>query len=792
MHNLFTKYSPTRSNRGFIIFVVTGIVAILGLTLISLNWMTRQQNVQSHKSLYNETARISAEAGLQLLIRAIREGIQTPSEADIERISKTRNYHEKSFYGFFLQSTDSLVNPLVNNQLNHPKIMDLFPKNLKIIHENYQKMTPGLNLEYLINLESNSLYSNIEGGHVLQDQVEKKLNLELICAATYLGTTKKFRLKKSLIVYNLISPIISKFTFFHKSSIGNRYNKLVTNLLGKPILNEEGDFKYKYNFPLILINGPVSGNSKTPVDSILLSGKGGVGFENMTHLSDKEELDRSKAAILERGFLYFGPGDENFLKLTPGSDPAGWGEYFHLFNPYIGKNPNTYPAQIINSPEFFQQSQIVRNGDPINSETQGSAILQSVYEGFYEPDFYVQNRPDPSHYILSGYSAFSSLIHPFGSYLAFSRAYTVGNAYRSIVKISSVGVDRIDTPNDEMEQAVCLEVDSVQQRDGRMAILKEATIEGWEGSREFTLTPLTRTMDNLHKMRPVSNGPALICEGEPQTIIVGPEFNYDSMFSGYEEYANFMSRVERLPINHTLDYPHFTHEVIPPNDHQSFKQFMFPPHEKERLYESADDNSESWSLAPSEFTPQGSLYLQGNPDDFNVDEFRAAHQYYSLKNSSDGNKSLQEEGFLKISSGHYVLNTQGQLLKIDGNLTFDRKVIVEDHSALLVTGICSLEEILSNYYFSLQCGEISFRDSDRGTGYNVDGFLNAERAISKENPMTPISIQGGIAMQKLDFTMFQAPTTVIYDMSYSPLESNYKFFYRMVMDDHNREWQAQI
>ena len=106
MHNLFTKYSPTRSNRGFIIFVVTGIVAILGLTLISLNWMTRQQNVQSHKSLYNETARISAEAGLQLLIRAIREGIQTPSEADIERISKTRNYHEKSFYGFFLQSTD--------------------------------------------------------------------------------------------------------------------------------------------------------------------------------------------------------------------------------------------------------------------------------------------------------------------------------------------------------------------------------------------------------------------------------------------------------------------------------------------------------------------------------------------------------------------------------------------------------------------------------------------------------------------------------------------------------------
>ena len=47
-------------------------------------------------------------------------------------------------------------------------------------------------------------------------------------------------------------------------------------------------------------------------------------------------------------------------------------------------------------------------------------------------------------------------------------------------------------------------------------------------------------------------------------------------------------------------------------------------------------------------------------------------------------------------------------------------------------------------------------------------------------------------MESLDFSMFQAPTTVIYDTSYSPLGKNYKYFYRMVMDDHNREWQAQI
>ena len=103
----------------------------------------------------------------------------------------------------------------------------------------------------------------------------------------------------------------------------------------------------------------------------------------MNHLSDGDELEKSRKIILQRGFLYFGPGENNILRLTLGLTPLGWGEYFHLFNPMIGNNPNTYPAQIINSPDFFQRSHIVKNSEPLNSETYGKAILQSVYEGFY-------------------------------------------------------------------------------------------------------------------------------------------------------------------------------------------------------------------------------------------------------------------------------------------------------------------------------------------------------------------------------------------------------------------------
>ena len=65
--------------------------------------MTRQQNIQSHKSRYNEVARTSAEAGLQLLIRAIREGIKTPSEIELQSMSQNSKFHQNSFYGFFFK-----------------------------------------------------------------------------------------------------------------------------------------------------------------------------------------------------------------------------------------------------------------------------------------------------------------------------------------------------------------------------------------------------------------------------------------------------------------------------------------------------------------------------------------------------------------------------------------------------------------------------------------------------------------------------------------------------------------
>ena len=101
MLNIFRNKILLFPNRGFIIFIITGIVAVLGLVLVTLNWMTRQQNVQSHKMLYNEVAKTAAEAGVQILIRAIREGIKTPTEIELRNLSQSSNFHQNSFMDSF-------------------------------------------------------------------------------------------------------------------------------------------------------------------------------------------------------------------------------------------------------------------------------------------------------------------------------------------------------------------------------------------------------------------------------------------------------------------------------------------------------------------------------------------------------------------------------------------------------------------------------------------------------------------------------------------------------------------
>ena len=780
-----------RNQRGFIIFVVVGILTILGMTLATLNWMTRQQNTQSHKALYNEVARTSAKAAVQILIRALREGTKTPPDSTIKKLLTDSLFYERSFYGYFLQPISSMPNES-EIMLSHDQLLNLFSDNIKNIYFNFLKATPNLEINFELTIRPEAIYSSVTGGEIMHDQTEKKVDLELSARATYRGSEKTFKLDKFLMVYNLVGPITSKFTFFHKSSVGNRYNQLITNILGKPILNSSGGFKYKNNFPLILINGPLGNDPRAPGDSILLKGRSGSDFRDMDYLSDPAEVNRSKESLLNRGFLFFGPGDENVLKLTPGSEPTGWGEYFHLFNPYIGTTPNTYIAEVMNGPDFFNSSYTIENDSPLNNQTKGSAVLQSIYEGFYEPDAYNYFQPNPSQGIIGNYSAYSSLIHPFGSYQAFSRAYTVGNAYRAVAKISSIGVDRVDDSNDENEQINCLQVPSVQKRDGRLAILRETTLDGWLGQREFTMNPITRSMDNLHKVRPLPDGTQYVCNDEPNMIHVGPEFNYDSIFVEFEQYANYMSKIEYIPINHTIDYPHYTHRIIPPNDHEEFSEFMFPPHAKDRLFEFPDSNTETWFLAPTQIHPEKRLYLKGDSDNFYVDNLNRAREFFTLSNPIDGSEALEKEGYLKKRGNQLILNTHGHLISLFGDLTFDRDLIVEGHSSITVTGNCKVGPVKTAYYFNLHCSNISLRNSGSLKNYNIDAFLNSEGSLSKENELDSISIQGGLAVKTLDFSIFQAPTTVLYNPNHSPMKQSYQLFYRMVIDDHNRNWKAQI
>ena len=117
--------------------------------------MTRQQNVQSHKMLYNEVAKTAAEAGVQILIRAIREGIKTPTEIELRNLSQSSNFHQNSFYGFFLQASTKLKEYSNDNKLSHATVISLFPREIRAISDSFHNNTPGLTLNYAVRIEQN-------------------------------------------------------------------------------------------------------------------------------------------------------------------------------------------------------------------------------------------------------------------------------------------------------------------------------------------------------------------------------------------------------------------------------------------------------------------------------------------------------------------------------------------------------------------------------------------------------------------------------------------------------------
>lgn len=779
------------NRKGILIPVVAGILGILGLIFFSLHWMSRNRNLQAHKITFNEVARCLSEGGYQLLSRAIREGIQTPDESSLRRWIASGGSLDMGFYGRILKSelTASKQGTRPNHQLSHTEILRLAPSHFEKILENLQSKYPGAEISLSMEWSSQHLFEE----KYLLDLLEKEISLILTSSCTYQGTRKSVTGIRKLRAYNLLTPLLSKFTFYHKSQSGNTYNQFLSNIFGRPVIRADGKFKYPNNhFPLVLINGPLNEDSEFIPDSVLLGSRGkSSNPDSFEYLSDPSQIKASREAILRRGFLYFGPtrGDSaNVLNLTPGADPLGFGEYFFLFNPYFGEDgPRTYPAiQFVDLPPAFEEPVPVENiMDPAEGlpfESNGKADIYSLHEGFYESDPTNEFAPNPraAGYIKNGYSEASSLIHPFGTYTMPSRAYTMGSGFRAVAKLSSIGIDRDESSTDESQQSNCLG-SPAPRRDATAAFLYQTNESGFLNPiPNITLAPIHHTLDNRNYVPDCS---------EPRRLRLPSDFDYPKLFPEFDLYQLHMSHVLYIPMNHILDYPHFSHRVIPPPGHENFQSFMFPPHEPESLYALKEPFYEEWPIPKGPLHKEGSFYLKGNPDEFEPDlwlEHKVSFELFDMK-------EMIAQGFLQENGDQYILDTRGHLLSLAENLYLDKPLLVVDHANLFVRGDCILPPIESAFYVQISCNGIQLKkDTRKGNSGVYRAFLNARNSLGKMDLDLAVSVVGGIAMRNLDFSMFQAPSMVTYNTDFSPVEDGRDYFYRILMDDHTQSWRTEI
>ncbi|MCO4783937.1 MAG: hypothetical protein KC646_16540 [Candidatus Cloacimonetes bacterium] len=793
------KTNTSSKNKGFILFAVLGILSILGILFYTIHRQSAQRNLEAHRHYFNESSRTLSQAGVELLNGAFREGTKTPSDFQLKSLIQTNNLHKSSFYGLFLLDIPKLMDYLTSEtkesdtrKMYHDQVISYFPNEYIKMYENLMAYYPDSTLEFSISVHPKTLYTDQTFSEMktnppsVRDYVEKEVYLGFCASATYRSTSRNTCINKKFKTYNLYNPVLNKFTFFHKSPIGNYYNNYIATSSGRP--HQDNTL-----FPMMLVNGPY--NDSTVPDDQMILGKLGDNKDpgDLNSLTLPSSIKKAQESIYRRGYLFFGMGDNNAIKMTHGYTTSGEfedenysaGQFFHLYNPALGnpKDDNQGGAnspQIIpfKKPEFFKNTApafSLHSQEPTEREIDAQPMLYNSFLGYYDPPErgYQEYVPQADR--------FSSLIHPFGADYYPSRAKTVGPANFHVIKMVRYLLDTNAGNEDEDDLRPCSS-DDVFSPDSDLGVIPNSTE--------------SRYLTHMRLKEPISFYGGLVDCDAPLGFRVGEAWTIPFVFPEFSEYKEYMSQEKVIPMNETLSYPHFSHSVIPPEGHSNFESHMFP-----EIYEgldpkkeldpefppSSDDLMEVWPLPQSPLRSKDSFYVNGLVSDFTNSGFITntiqKHDFYTSYTSIE---QLIDEGFLISQGSKYYLDGKGMQISFSGELVLDKDIVVQNHTNIMVNGDCFLAPIESAFYTSFTCENITLLPSTSYTKdtHVYDAFLNAKQGIHKGHSGKGAYIFGGIAMNTLNPSMFHNSTQVQYNMDYSPLEPQRDMFYRMVLDDH--------
>jgi hypothetical protein len=700
-------------------------------------------------------------------------------QAFIKPIIEDRKFYlNHGFYGFFLQTPDIMEANFPDGVVEPDKVYTLLGSTHQSAMEGLLSHFPGSTLECSLKLEAVPLSKE----SVLADEVEKNLLVRTTCKASYSKAEKEASFAKRVKVYNLLPAITSRFTFYHSNDIGDMYNQFRTDREGRALPGGPG------RIPLLLFNhsSVLSGDDDPLADKNLLKPNGDPNnTDSFNKFADVLEKMKHRDAILQRGYLFFGSGQDNHLNLTPGSrNPAPkdaeefsnpalrLSQYYHLFNKYLFDRMGTYPATSVKTPDYLMGFPITYQYADSREETHtAKARIRSYYRGCYEDVGGFD--PDYPENLLTDYPNASSLIHPFGTYMEPSRAYTVGTAKQVFARTAYLFIDR-DEGDDETDNKNCASRFPAPD-DARLNLPSSLSLEphaiNWSKM--------------LHNERSS-------CGSEPPYLILDDDFTPENAFEDYDKYKTYMSSTQRIPLNHILDYPHHSHSTVPPNRDEEFEKFMFPPYdslEEPEFYESPDEIIPI--IEGSSIQPEHANYVSGPARDFAPQDIhRNRYTWHSFGSMED----LEHKGILVKKSNRWILESDGQAIHLLGPLNLDKPLVVLNDIHLQVDGQCLISPVQSKFLFSLSCQNIVFMsdDIDPDEPAAFDGFYQARGRVSKI-PNMPMVIYGGLATGRLDLnSMFSSLSMVVYNQALNPQLLVRDYMYRIAVDDHVGEYRSRF
>ena len=538
--------NPSKS-KGFILFVVLGILTILGILFYAIHQRSGQRNLEAHRHYFNESSRTLAQAGIELFNGAFRTGIKTPTSLRLVNLLKNNKIHQDSFYGLFLLDIPKLNKVLKKHPdddskriLYHKKLLSYFSSDYKNMYKNLLKYYPKSDLTFNLTIEALPLYgaNSFEDYQIdeeaFQDYVEKFVKLQFCAKVIYKNTSKSTCIDKSFKVYNLYNPVLSKFTFFHKKNSSHSFNSCVTLQSGRP---------YKTPIPLILNNGPYN-NSEIPDDQMIL-GKLGDNKNNdqLEILTLPSSIKQSKDSIYRRGYLFFGEEGASDIKMTNGftsfyefkNKNYSLGQFFHLYNPAkIGTidpdNGGASSPQFLIEQEFTSKERLItstHSQEPKERESYGNILLSKQYIGYYKQKLLDLKEKEKS-----------SSIHPFGTDFSPSRAKTVGVANLIVEQVVSYFLDADSTDNDEKKLQIC-SANKIYQSDAFLGIIPQATLFNYQ-------TKMKIKNPNAIYASLVDCDPAI-------SYALNEQWQIPFIFPEYSDYQKYMSKTLKIPMNETLD-----------------------------------------------------------------------------------------------------------------------------------------------------------------------------------------------------------------------------------------------